>query len=98
MTQYPPPPSGNQPPGAGPTKCGQAVAAMWCGIAGFVCLIPAILGIVFGFVAKKKIRESGGTLTGDGMATAGIVLGILWIVLGIILIATGGVDFEFSTN
>jgi hypothetical protein len=32
-------------------------------------------------MAKKEIRESGGTLGGEGMATAGIILG--WIGIGI---------------
>jgi predicted acyltransferase len=75
---------------------GMAVAALCCGIAGFLCIIPAILGIIFGFVAKNQIRDSGYTQRGDGMATWGIVLGIVWIALTIILLATGGVNV--STN
>jgi len=71
-----------------------AVAALCCGIAGFLCIIPAILGIIFGFVAKNQIRDAGYTQRGDGMATAGIVLGIVWIALGVILFATGSVDFD----
>ncbi len=63
----PPPPP---PPGGGwqsypplqPTRNNpMAVAALVCGIAGFLCLIPGILGIVFGFVAKGQIRDSQGT-------------------------------------
>jgi uncharacterized membrane protein len=69
-----------------------AIAALVCGIAGFLCLIPGVLGIIFGFVAKSQIRQSNGTQTGDGMATAGIVLGIVWVVLTIILLAAGSVD------
>ncbi len=71
-----------------------AIAALCCGIAGFLCIIPAILGIIFGFVAKNQIRASGFTQRGDGMATAGIVLGIIWIALSVILIASGGIDFN----
>lgn len=85
--QVPPPPP--PPPSLGPMPArtnGQAITALVCGIAGLMCFIPAILGIVFGFIAKKKIRASAGTERGDGMATAGIVLGGLGIVVSIILV------------
>jgi hypothetical protein len=83
----PPPPFGS--PGAVPASAGNngmAVAALVCGIAGFLCIIPAILGIIFGFVAKGQIRDSGGVQGGDGMATAGIVLGFVWVAISIIVI------------
>lgn len=73
-----------------------AIAALCCGIAGFLCIVPAVLGIIFGFVAKNQIRASGNTQRGDGMATAGIVLGIIWIVLSVVLLATGGVNVSTS--
>ena len=66
-----------------------AIAALVCGIAGFLCLIPGILGIIFGFVAKGQIRQSNGTQRGDGMATAGIVLGFVWVGLTVVLLAAG---------
>ena len=66
-----------------------AIAALVCGIAGFLCLIPGILGIIFGFVAKGQIRQSNGTQRGDGMATAGIVLGCIWVALTVVLLAAG---------
>ena len=71
-----------------------AIAALCCGIAGFLCIIPAILGIIFGFVAKSQIRAAGYLQRGDGMATAGIVLGIVWIALSVILLASGGIDIS----
>jgi Domain of unknown function (DUF4190) len=89
----PPPPPGGQwqpAPGGpvGPTKNnGMAIAALVCGIAGFLCLIPGVLGIVFGFMAKSQIRQSNGAQTGDGMATAGIVLGFIWVGLTIVFLA-----------
>jgi Domain of unknown function (DUF4190) len=50
--------------------------------------IGSILAVIFGFVGRKQIRESGGRQSGGGMAIAGIVLGfvgiaslVLWIVL-----------------
>jgi hypothetical protein len=77
---------------------GMAIAALCCGIGGFLCIIPAILGIVFGVIAKNQIRDSSGMQRGDGMATAGIVLGIVWIALTVLLLATGGLDLDFDSN
>ena len=64
---------------------GLSVAALVCGILGIVgsfipivkyfTLVLAILGIVFGVLGKKKAMETGHTNT--GLATAGLVLGII---------------------
>ena len=89
------------PPGPmqGPTRNnGMAIAALVCGIAGFLCLIPGILGIIFGFVAKGQIRQSNGTQRGDGMATAGIVLGCIWIAITVLILATGGLDVSLNSG
>ena len=83
----------------GPTgNNGMAIAALVCGIAGFLCLIPGILGIIFGFVAKGQIRQSNGAQRGDGMATAGIVLGCIWVAITILIVATGGFDFSVNSG
>jgi len=91
-----PPPGGQwQPSGSplGPARNnGMAVTALVCGLAGFLCLIPGILGIVFGCVAKNQIRQANGTQRGEGMATAGIVLGCIWVALTILLLAAGGLN------
>jgi hypothetical protein len=44
--------------------------------------IGSILALVFGYIAKKRIDESNGMVTGRGMAIAGIVLG--WVGVGIL--------------
>ncbi len=82
------------PPGAtggGPmvqTKTsGMAIASLVLGLIGLG--IGSVLAIIFGLMAKKNIRESGGMETGGGMATAGIVLGILGVVGALILIVSG---------
>ena len=55
----------------------------------------ALLGIgslVLGFLARRQIRESGGTQQGDGLAVAGMVTGgiaILGGVLWVVLLALG---------
>ena len=80
-----------------------AIAALVAGIVGIVtcaCLVPSILAIVFGVIAKKDIAESGGAKTGGGLAQAGFILGIVGVVLGIvnwIIVAATG-SFEFTTG
>jgi|TARA_B100001964_G_scaffold188861_1_gene210311 hypothetical protein len=49
-----------------------------CGI-----LIPSILAVVFGHIAKGEIRASGGQQGGDGMALAGLILGYIGSGLGV---------------
>jgi hypothetical protein len=76
-----------------------ATAGFVCGLIGFlICLIPfgifvggvlAILGIVFGFLGRSRRREPG--VSGVGLATTGIVLSILGLVIGVVwLVAIGG--------
>ena len=80
----PPPPSGQPAPPSAvapvSTKTnGFAIASMVLGIV-WVYWIGSILALVFGYMAKSQIAESGGTEQGGGMATAGIVLG--WVGVG----------------
>lgn len=53
-------------------------------IVGLLCGIPAI---VLGMLAKKEIDGSHGAQTGRGMATAGLVTGIIGVVLNLALLA-----------
>ncbi len=82
------------PPIAGRSTNGFAIASLVLGIVGpLACGIPAVLALVFGFIARQQIKASGGMKSGRGMATAGIVLGCAWFgLLAVILIvsATSG--------
>lgn len=72
-------------PGGAPKRSGRAVAALVLGIAGVVLcflVVPAILAIVFGFLARRDISRSEGRIEGGGMATAGIVLGVVGVLVG----------------
>ena len=60
---------------------GLAIASLVCGIGGFLFLIPAILGIIFGFIARSQIRNSNGEQKGSGMALAGIIVGFAWVAI-----------------
>ena len=55
---------------------GFAIASMVLGIL-WIWWIGSVLALVFGYIALNKIKQSQGSLTGRGMAIAGIVLG--WI-------------------
>jgi hypothetical protein len=61
-----------------------AIASFVCGLL-WLWGIGAILGIVFGHIAKSQIRASGERDGGRGLATAGQVLGWLGIVGAVII-------------
>lgn len=85
---YPPPQPGYAAPAyqpawgapTGSTTNGFAIASLVLGIL-WLYGIGSILALVFGYLAKGQIRESGGTQSGGGMATAGIVLGWVGVAL-----------------
>jgi hypothetical protein len=52
----------------------------------FACIVGAILALVFGYISRRQIHESGGTQGGRGMSIAGIILGWIGIGLGIVYI------------
>ncbi len=74
---------------------GFAIASMVLGIISFLCtpIITGLLGIIFGGVAKSKGYRG-------GMATAGIVCGVIGLALWLIMIIFMGEIyaelFEFS--
>ena len=85
---YPPPVPGMAPqyyyPGYPARRTnGLAIAALVCGICGFLYLVPAILGIIFGTIAVRQINRD--RTDGKGMAIAGIITGAVWLVLVLIL-------------
>ena len=88
MSQPPPlvspPPLGPGNPIVAPRTSGLAIASLICGILP-VPLIGGILAIVFSIKARREIARSQGTLTGQGLALAGMICGI--IIGGISLIA-----------
>lgn len=68
--------------------------AMWSMIAGIISIVFCYVGLLIGPVAiilavlgKKDIGRSNGTQTGDGMAIAGLVTGIVGTVVWAAVIA-----------
>jgi hypothetical protein len=54
-------------------------------ILGFFCGIGFIVGLILGYSARNQIRASAGQQTGEGLATAAIVIG--WIGVGLTVLA-----------
>ena len=63
---------------------GFAVAALACGIGGLLLFPALIVAVVLGHMAHGRIRETGER--GYGMATAGIVLGCVGLLIWILFI------------
>ncbi|MBI4721520.1 MAG: DUF4190 domain-containing protein [Candidatus Stahlbacteria bacterium] len=85
---------------------GKAVASLVLGICGwfipFGGYVLDILAIIFGAQARSAIKRSNGKLSGEGMAIAGLVLGIvglgittlvLMAVLGTLGLSIGFLNF-----
>ena len=66
-------------PSAGPGQTsGKAIASLIFGL--FIFFFPfSIVAVILGHLSLSEIRKSAGRLTGDSMATAGLVLGYLGV-------------------
>jgi hypothetical protein len=62
---------------------GLAIASLVLGICGLTILplLASILAIIFGYMARRDIRQRPDEVSGEGMAMAGIVMG--WIAVGL---------------
>ena len=73
-----------------------AIAALVCSVGGFLFFAGSILGIVFGYVARKDLRDKP-NLQGAGLATAGIILGYIGLALSVLFWLTmGGLIWVFA--
>lgn len=71
----------------GPSRTDRlAVWSLVCSLAGFVTGLTAVLGIVFGVVARHRVAGSGGAKRGRGLALSGILVGaaaLAWTVVAV---------------
>lgn len=51
----------------------------------FAPFIGSVVAVIAGYTAKKEIRESNGRVSGEGLATAGLIMG--WVNIGLSLLA-----------
>lgn len=95
----PPPPSAPQPPTYAPAlrTSGMAIASLVMGVVGWTVLplIGSILAIIFGYAARKEIRQRPGELSGEGMALAGLVLGWLMVGISVLVLCLGAIGLCF---
>lgn len=80
-----------------------AVWSLVCSIAGFVTGLTAILGIVFGFVARARITRSEESSKGRTLAMSGIILGLVALVWATVAIVVAireadGNDLALATS
>jgi uncharacterized membrane protein len=54
-----------------------------CGLAGIAGLVIGPVAIVLALVSRKRISNSEGSLRGQGLATAGLVLGVIGTIVSI---------------
>ena len=78
---------------------GLAAASLVCAVVGCGCpVLPAMLAIMFGVIAATAIQRQPEQYTGRGLALAGIVLGVLLLVLqvlGFVLLYTFGLAEDY---
>ncbi|GAP16898.1 DUF4190 domain-containing protein [Levilinea saccharolytica] len=96
MSQVPyPPPNAQYPPPVAVTTSSSAIISLICGILGWLGVfgLGGLLAVIFGHVAKGEIKKSYGRVSGDGMATIGLVLGYANIILALIGLCLGVLIF-----
>ena len=79
-----PPPLPTPPPVPSRTPA-TAILSLVLGAFSLVCgwLFTGIPAVICGHIARAKIRKSNGALEGKGLATAGLILGYIGIVIGL---------------
>jgi hypothetical protein len=80
MSEYPP--ALQAPPAAPPTHT-LAITSLIAGVIGLtVCQgLGSVVALVTGYLAREEIRKNPGMYSGEGMATAGIALGVAGVIL-----------------
>ncbi len=81
-------------PETAPKTSGLAIASLVCGITAWTILpifLTAIAAVITGHMAKKEIRAGGGSISGNGMATAGLILG--YVNIALVVVAVCAISF-----
>jgi prepilin-type processing-associated H-X9-DG protein len=61
---------------------GMAITSLVLGILGLLtCGVSSLVGLILGIIALVKINRSGGRLTGNGLAIAGICVSALFVLM-----------------
>ncbi|MBU0513047.1 MAG: DUF4190 domain-containing protein [Chloroflexi bacterium] len=98
MSDYP---SFSEPHSRTPSVVPNSTTAMISLVAGILGLtlfpfIGSVIALITGSMAKKEINASAGTLGGEGLATAGIIMGWIGVAIGVIGFCIGGIIILLS--
>ncbi len=87
MSEQQPSAASTPPPGA---TSGLAIASLILGIAAWLFLpfLGSLGAVITGHLARREIQNSMGSLSGTGLATAGLILGYAQLVLVGVAICT----------
>jgi hypothetical protein len=87
-------PYNQAPPPVAPTNS-MAVVSLITGILGLTLLpfLGSIVALVTGNMARNEMRRSPYPVSGEGLATAGLVLG--WVGVGLGVLSACGIGFVF---
>lgn len=58
---------------------GMAIASLVCSLV-WLGGVGSILAVIFGFIARSQIKKSEGTVQGNGLAIAGIIIGAVGVI------------------
>jgi hypothetical protein len=75
-----------------------AIVSLISGIVSWFLIpfVAAVAAIITGHMAKNEIKKSNGMLSGNGMATAGLVLGYIQVGLGVCVCLVVAVMLAFG--
>ena len=77
-----PPPLSPAEPAVAPRTSRLAVTSLVLGILGlFTCGFTALIGLIVGIIALVKVKNSGGKLSGNGLALAGTIVSALFLLM-----------------
>lgn len=76
---------------------GLAIASLVTGILGFMGpVVFSIVALITGYAARKETRAIPPAASGDGLATAGIVMAYVQLGLAVIILCCAGIYFLFT--
>ena len=85
----PPPVPASAPAAPASSTSALAVVSLIAGIVSWILMpfIAGVVAVICGHMARGEIKRSNGTLEGDGLAIAGLVLGWINVVLCVLAVA-----------
>jgi hypothetical protein len=77
-----------------------AIVSLVAGILGFTMLpvIGSVVALLTGYAARKETRAVPALVSGDGLATAGIIMGWVQVALGVVSFCCFVVYFVFMVG